>query len=83
MKTLYSRRGSHADTFANLTPIDEYILIDKSQLLDAIADDDDIERKTDPFEKHPDSENPGMPDEIMAMIEFSGSPWLKEQLRSL
>ena len=48
------------------------ILIDKSQLLDAIADDDDNKRKTDPFEKHPDSENPVMPDEIIAMIKFSG-----------
>jgi len=30
-----------------------------------------------------DSVNPGMSDEIIAMIEFSGSPWLKELLRSL
>jgi len=32
-----------------LTPIDESNLIERSQLLDAIADDDDIEWKTDPF----------------------------------
>ena len=43
-------RRPHVNTFANLTPIDESTLIERSQLLDAIADDDDIEWKTDPFE---------------------------------
>ena len=31
----------------------------------------------------PDSANPETPDEIIALIKFSGSPWLQEQLRSL
>ena len=37
------RKVLHVDAFADLTPIDESTLIEKSQLLDAIADDDDIE----------------------------------------
>ena len=77
------RRRPHADAFADLTPIDESTLIDKSQLLDPIADDDDIDWKIDPFEMRPDSVNPETPDEIIAMIKFSGSPWLQERLRSL
>jgi hypothetical protein len=77
------RRRPHVDAFADLTPIDESTLIDKSKLLDHIADDDDIEWKTDQFEMRPDSVNPETSDEIIAMIEFSGSPWLQEQLRSL
>jgi hypothetical protein len=32
---------------------------------------------------HPDSANPETLDEIIAMIKFSGSPWLQEQLRSI
>jgi hypothetical protein len=77
------RRRPHADAFADLTPIDESTLIDESQLLDPIADDDDIDWKIDPFEMRPNSANPETPDEIIAMIKFSGSPWLQEQLRSL
>ena len=76
-------RRPHVDAFANLTPIDESTLIERSQLLDAIVDDDDIEWKTDPFAMRPDSTNLEMPDEIIAMIKFVGSPWLQEQLRSL
>ena len=37
----------NADAFEDLTPIDESTLIDKSQLLDPIADNDDIDWKTD------------------------------------
>ena len=36
-------RRPHVDAFVDLTPIDESTLIERSQLLDAIADDDDIE----------------------------------------
>jgi hypothetical protein len=43
------RRRPHVDAFADLTPIDEPTLIERSQLLDAIAGNDDIEWKTDPF----------------------------------
>ena len=67
-------RRPHADAFADLTPIDESTLIDKSQLLDPIADDDDIDWKIYPFEMRPDSANPETPDEIIAMIKVSGSP---------
>ena len=76
------RRRPHADTFADLTPIDESTLIDKCQLLDPIADDDNIDWNTDPFEMRPDRVNPETPVEIIAMIKVSGSPWLKEQQRS-
>ena len=74
------RRGPHVDAFADITPIDESTLIER---LDAIADDDDIEWKTDPFEMRPESANPKTPDEIIAMITFAGSPQLQEQPRSL
>ena len=53
-----SRQNVVADAFADLTPIDESTLIDESQLLDPIADDDDIDWKIDPFEMRPDSANP-------------------------
>jgi hypothetical protein len=77
------RQRPHADAFADLTPIDEPNLIDKSQLLDPFAADDDIDWKIDSFEMRPDSANPETPDEIIAMIKFSGSPLLQEHLRSL
>ena len=48
-------RRAHVDAFANLTPIDESTLIERSQLLDVIVDDDGIEWKTDPFEMRPES----------------------------
>ena len=63
-------------------PIRLQTLIDKCQLLDPIADDDDIVWNTDPFEMRPDRVNPETPDAIIAMIKISGSPWLQEQLRS-
>jgi hypothetical protein len=47
-----------------------------------IADDDDIDWNTDPFEMRPDRVNLETPVEIIAMIKVSGSPWLQEQLRS-
>ena len=77
------RRRSHVDAFADITPIDESTLIERSQLLDAIADDDVIELKTDPFEMRPESANPETSDEIIAMITFAVSPVLQEQLRRL
>jgi hypothetical protein len=55
---------------------DESTLIDKSQLPDPIADNDDIDWKIDSFEMHPDSANPETPDKILAMIKVSGPPWL-------
>jgi len=64
------RRRPHADAFADLTRINESTLIDKSQVLDPTADNDDIEWKIVPFEMHPDCVNPKTPD---AMIKFSDS----------
>ena len=61
------RRRPHVDAFVDLTPIDESTLIERSQLLDVIADDDDIEGKTDQFEMRPESANLETPDEIIAM----------------
>ena len=55
------------NAYADLTPIDEFTLNERSQLLDAIADDDDIEWKTDPFEMRPESVNLESPDEIISM----------------
>jgi hypothetical protein len=42
-------RRPNVDAFADFTPIDESTLIDKCQLLDPIANNDDINWKTDPF----------------------------------
>jgi len=67
------RRLPHVDAFADLTPIDESTLIEKSQLLNG--------RQI--HEMHPESANPVTPDEIIAMITFAGLPELQEQLRSL
>jgi hypothetical protein len=62
---------SLADAFADITLIGESTLINKGQLLDPIADDDDDnDWKTDSFE-------------MRHMFKFSGSSWLQEQLRSL
>ena len=58
-------RRPHVNAFADLTSIDETTLIEESQLLDAIADDDDIEWKTDPFEMRPESGNTESPDKSL------------------
>ena len=69
-------RRPHVEAFADLTPIDESTLIEKSQLLEPFI-------KSDPFKKRPEIANPESPDEIIAMIIFEGLPELQEQLRSL
>ena len=51
------RRRPHVDAFVDITPIYESTLIEKSQLMDTIVDDDDIEWKTDPFEMRRESAN--------------------------
>ena len=58
-------------------------LIDKSELLDSVADNDDIEWPHSPFEIRPDSASPESPDELLAIIQFAGSPGLQEKLRGL
>ena len=56
-------------------------LIDKSELLDSVEDDDDIELPHNPFDICPDSASPESPDELLAMIQFKGSFELQEMLR--
>jgi hypothetical protein len=59
----------HVDAFADLTPIDESTLIERSQLLDAI-------------EMRPESANLETPDEIIAMI-ASASGTAEEPLQRI
>ena len=54
----------------------------RSALLDALEDDDDIEWPEDPFDR-PDSADPKSPDELLAMIQFEGTPALQDVLRAL
>ena len=44
-----------------------------SLILDPIADDDDIDWNSDPFEMRPDRVNPETPVEIIAMIKVTGT----------
>ena len=73
----------HARAFAHPPPIEGMQLIDKSELLDPVADDDDIEWPHNPFDIRPDCASPESPDELLAMIQFEGSPGLQEKLRGL
>ena len=50
--------------------------------LDAMEDDDDIEWKEDPFDR-PHRAEPESPEELLAMIQFEGTPALQGALRSL
>ena len=77
------RRMPHADPFANQPPIEGANLIDKSEVLDPLADDDDIDWKENPFEIRPERAGPESPDELLAMIQFAGPPEFQEKLRSL
>ena len=58
-------------------------LIAKSELLGTLEDDDDIEWKPNPFDIRPDAVQPETPDELLALIQFEGSPDFQEKLRSL
>ena len=73
----------HARAFANPPPIEGMKLINKSELLDSVEDDDDIEWPHNPFDIRPDSASPESPDELLAMIQFEGSLELQEKLRGL
>ena len=57
-------------------------LIPRNALLDAMEDDDNIEWPEDPFDR-PHRADPESPDELLAMIQFEGTPALQEALRSL
>ena len=63
--------------------IREEDLIKKSELLDPLVDDDDIEWKKNPFDVDHLSESGETPEELMAMITFEGSPQLQSRLKSL
>ena len=58
-------------------------LINKSELLDSVEDDDDIEWPHNPFDIRPDNASLESPDELLAMIQFEGPPRLQEKLRGL
>ena len=65
------RRRPHVAPFAahpNLIP--------RNALLDAMDYDDDIEWPEDPFDR-PQRAEPESPDELLAMIQFEGTPALQ------
>jgi hypothetical protein len=47
-----------------------------------MEDDDDIEWPDDPLDR-PHRAEPESPDELLAMIQFAGTPALQEALRAL
>ena len=57
-------------------------LIAKSEVLGTLEDDDDIEWKPNPFDILPDDLKLETPDELLAMIQFEGSPEFQEKLCS-
>ena len=69
-------RRPHVVAFAKHPVTDGSHLIPRSALLDAVEDDDDIEWPEDPFDR-PDSANHKSPDELLAMIQFEGTPALQ------
>ncbi len=76
------RRRPHVNAFADHPLTDGSHLIPKAALLDVLEDDDDIEWPEDPFDR-PDNANPKSPDELLAMIQFEGTPALQDALRAL
>jgi hypothetical protein len=48
----------------------------------SLQDDDNIEWPEDSFDR-PDSADPKSPDELLAMIQFEGTPALQDALRAL
>ena len=67
------RRRPRIDAFAEHPVTDGSQLIPRSGLLDAVEDDDDIDR--------PDCANPKSPDKLLAIIQFEGTPALQSALR--
>ena len=63
--------------------IREEDLIKKSELLDPLEDDDDIEWKHNPFDADHVTELSETPEELMAKITFEGSPQLQTKLKAL
>jgi len=63
--------------------IDEIELIKKDDVLDPIADDDNIEWPHNPYEGEALNDIRETPEELLAMITIEGSPWLQSELRKL
>ena len=76
------RQRPRVEAFATHPLTDGSQLIPRSALLDALEDDDDIEWPEDPFDR-PESADPKSPDELLAMIQFEGTPALQDALRAL
>ena len=76
------RRRPHVEPFATHPLTDGTNLIPRNALLDAMDDDDDIEWPEDPFDR-PHRAEPESPDELLAMIQFEGTPALQDALRAL
>ena len=76
------RRRPHVEPFAAHPLTDGTSLIPRDALLDAMEDDDDIEWPENPFDR-PHRAEPESPDELLAMIQFEGTPALQQALRAL
>jgi len=76
------RRRPHVEPFAAHPLTDGASLIPRDALLDAMEDDDDIEWPENPFDR-PHRAEPESPDELLAMIQFEGTPALQQALRAL
>jgi hypothetical protein len=67
---------------ANSQLLETYDLIEKSDVLDSIDDDDDIEWPENPFDYRED-QNTETTEELLAMIRFEGSVGFQAKLRKL
>ena len=76
------RRRPHVEPFAAHPLTDGTNLIPMDELLDAMEDDDDIQWPKNPFDL-PHRAEPESPDELLAMIQFEGTPALQQALRAL
>ena len=79
---IISRNCLPVEPFATHPLTDGTNLILRNALLDAMEDDDDIEWPDDPLDR-PHRAEPESPDELLAMIQFAGTPALQEALRAL
>ena len=73
---------AHIEPFAAHPLTDGTSLNPRDALLDAMEDDDDIEWPENPFDR-PHRAEPESPDELLAMIQFEGTPALQQALRAL
>jgi len=76
------RRRPHVNPFAAHPLTDAKSLIPRDALLDTMEDDDDIEWPENPFDR-PQRAEPESPDELLALIQFEGTPALQQTLRAL